>query len=239
MKNFLEKDLETIIWENFVRCEGKGLNIDQAFFQHGMRYRQLNLAPYGIADLIYVRYSASQKSWHILVVELKRGKIDLAAYQQAKRYQTALHVLLRKSREATGQESVPLVFSTILIGSEVETNGDFVYVYNYDFGCRAFTYSYGFDGIAFEEVGKEWRADGDISVPATIALSQHWAEHRIDAEAGYESYCQDQEADKWRDEQAVMQQYGDFSKALLITPEGVLCNEDWLSLPEREEDAAE
>jgi hypothetical protein len=94
MKNFLEKDLETIIWENFMRCAEKGLDVDQNFFQYGKGYRQLNLAPYGIADLIYIHYSPRQKSWHVLVMELKRAKIDMAAYQQAKRYQTAIHALL-------------------------------------------------------------------------------------------------------------------------------------------------
>lgn len=230
MKNFLEKDLETIIWENFVACADKGLKIDQAFFQHGKRYRQLNLAPYGIADLIYIHYSPPQRSWHVLVLELKRGKIDLAAYQQAKRYQTALHDLLRKSKEPGDQ--TPFVFMSVLIGDEVETNGDFTFVLNYDYNCAAFTYSYGFNGIEFQEVGKEWRHGGLISVPGTVALSADWAAHRAETTEGYHADLRRQgEANE-----AAQDKWGDYNKALLVTPEGVLFNEDLLALPERDED---
>lgn len=226
--NFLEKDLETIVWENYVACAEKGLAIDQNFFQHGKCYRQLNLAPYGIADLIYIHYSAGQGSWHIQIIELKRGKIDMAAYQQAKRYQTALHDLLRKSK--SGSDQTPLIFTTVLIGNEVETKGDFTFVLNYDFNCLAFTYSYGFHGIEFKEIGKEWRHEANISVPSTIAISADLTSHRAEITAGYEQHIQQMS-------EYENAKYGDYTSALLITSEGVLLNEDLLALPEAEDDA--
>jgi hypothetical protein len=144
-----------------------------------------------------------------------------------------------KSRTDAGQEPVPIHFTTVLVGSEVELNGDFVYVLNADYACKAFTYSYGFDGIAFEEIGKDWRHEGAISVPSTIALALDWANHREDCVSGVLALDAERaEAARIRNEENIAL-YGDYSKALLITPNGVLHNEDWLSLPEREEDAAE
>ncbi len=233
--NFLEKDLETIIWENYERCAEKGLDIDQNFHRFGKKYRQLNLAPYGIADLVFFHYSPAQKAYFVQVVELKKGRIDTAAYQQAKRYQTALLALIRKSKGPN--DKTPIYFTTILIGNEVEMSGDFLYVLNTDYSCLAYTYKYDFDGITFEQVGKEWRSTAEANTSANQALIIEFAEHRSACQDGYDL---NQELLAEGQEQQV-QLHGDWNQVLVITPDGVLVNEDLLAsdLYDALEDGAE
>ncbi len=227
---FLEKDLETIIWENYTRCAEKGLAIGQEFYQHGKAYRQLNLSPYGIADLVYIRHSAAENLYFVQVLELKKGKVDAAAYMQAKRYLTAICGVLDRLRK---QEELDykIVLSSVIIGDEVELSGDFIYTYNYDVSCQAFTYSYGFDGIEFKEVSKEWAMVGAPSSGPLQSLMPELLDHYDDITTDYKRYVAEQAGfDK-----AFSAQYGDPTQALLITPEGVLMNRQLLGMPIEEE----
>ena len=206
--NFLEKDLETIIWENYEACQERGLDIDQQFFVHGKRYRQLNLAPYGIADLVNIHYSPSQDLYLVQVIELKKGKIDTAAYMQAKRYQQAVFQILDRIRKR-GELSFKIGLSAVLIGNEVESSGDFVFMLNYDYDCTVFTYSYGFEGISFEKVSRTWAITNSHQSPVLIELERTLTYHHTDTYYGYQDY---------------IQALGDPSLPLLVTPEGVLLN---------------
>lgn len=233
--NFLEKDLETIIWENFERCAERGLDIAQGFYSEGTAYRQMNLAPYGIADLVYIRYLAHSNTYFVQVIELKKGKVDSAAYMQAKRYETAIASALKIANKRIGKNEATIYVGSVLIGNEVETSGDFVFVLNSDMGCLAFTYSYGFDGIHFEAVGKEWRMKDAEASSALNVLATEWMENRQELTAEFK-YEQEQ-ADESR--RVYLERYGDDSEALLITANGVMLNASLLALPEGGTDGAE
>lgn len=222
--NFLEKNLETIIWENYDACEQRGLAIDWSFFRGGLTFRQLQLPPYGIADLVNMRYDAVNKQYVVQVIELKRGKIDMLAYMQAKRYITALHVLLRRANRH--EERTPFVFATVLIGSEVDKSGDFVFAFNYDLHCKAFTYAYDFDGIRFTDIGKEWRLTNDTSSTGNADLVEQLKMQRAQDEVGYELYLADIERTSFEDKQT----HGDWTLPLVVTSDGVLLNTDLLDL---------
>lgn len=227
--NFLEKDLETIIWENYERCEERGLKINQQFYKHGKLYRQLNLAPYGIADLVCLRFFPRDKVFYAQVIELKKGKVDTTAYMQAKRYQTALANTLERLRDDMAS-AYTINIETIIIGNEVEMAGDFVFTLNGDFTCQAYTYSYQFEGIKFEPVGREWVTKGWKESLPLNQLEVELGQHMADAYKSYAAYVKSID----EQEQAHFAEFGDYSQALLITPEEVLLNTDLLALPEPE-----
>jgi hypothetical protein len=232
--NFLEKDLETIIWENYERCAEKGLDIGQAFYAYGKAYRQMNLAPYGIADLVYIRFAPRDNLYYVQVIELKRGKIDSAAYLQAKRYQTAVFGLLDRLRKREGLD-FKVALSSVLIGNEVELSGDFVFALNTDDSCAAYTYS--FDGIAFRNEGREWSMKGAVDSAALRAFDADLMAHRADAAQGWREYIENQN----REHMEGIEAHGDWSNPLVITADGVLFNEDLLEedLNRATEDGAE
>ncbi len=219
--NFLEKDLETIISENYMACLDRGLSINQKYYEKGIKYRQLNLAPYGIADLVNIRYSAEDDAFFAQVIELKKGKVDTAAYLQAKRYQTALLGVLEQINKLSPGPTSQVFISTVLIGNEVEKAGDFVFALNDDHSCTAFLYTYAFDGIHFTPLGKDWRMGAAADSQVLQSLSTELHRYRADVDA---SFCADIERQE-EESQDDLSSFGDFSKVLVLTPEGVHVNQ--------------
>lgn len=93
--DFLEKDLEDIIWNaaqtNVGREELKrrGLEI------HGKMYRQVNLGGYGRCDLLAISIDGKNVCVHIY--ELKKGELSTSTLAQVLKYKRAvLDVLLGK-----------------------------------------------------------------------------------------------------------------------------------------------
>ena len=140
--NFLEKNLEDIIWESPEQCYARGLRIPAG---NGIKLRQLNLAPYGIADLVYISIDKGP-AVRITVIECKKDVVDIATYGQACRYQTALSEYAHKYFR--NYDSVE--FERILIGKRVDKRQDFLHVLSADYDTSVYTYSYKHDGIYFE-----------------------------------------------------------------------------------------
>jgi hypothetical protein len=173
---FLEKNLEDIIYQHPAECYHRGLNI-LAPGQSVQLLRQVPLGPYGTADLVSVIvnlspvYAPWEESYKrcitVRVIECKLGEINAAAYLQAKRYITALKLML----EEYNDRHTEYVFETVLIGRNVDTDSDFIYQYMDDDGCTVYTYDYGFDGISFERETKNWRK-GDGTTDAMHSLAQ-------------------------------------------------------------------
>jgi hypothetical protein len=88
--NFLEKDLEQIIYETPVmELQDRGLDVS------GKPYRQLRIGNYGIADLVYVNKEyyingdLQKLQYPVLIInvlEIKKDKIGISSFLQAIKY---------------------------------------------------------------------------------------------------------------------------------------------------------
>lgn len=156
--NFLEKDLEQIIYEaDRKELENSGLPI------YGTLFKQLRIGNYGIADLVSVdkeyNYFEDRKIkvnpyLSITVYELKKDKIGIAAFLQAVKYVNGISSFLLQR----GFHNV--LFSIALVGSKIDTSGSFCSLPGLILGdeqypehqlsCLNFyTYSYGINGLKF------------------------------------------------------------------------------------------
>jgi len=158
--NFLEKELEEIIYEaSSDELQKRGLYLS------GKLYRQLRIGNYGIADLVEFKRPCAHEGQptHIMkglvnVIELKKENIGISAFLQALGYIQGIKRYLQK-RDVEGNYN----YSITLIGKSVDTNSTFVYLPNmlsintengiYDepeFGLYLYEYKYGLDGINFK-----------------------------------------------------------------------------------------
>lgn len=161
--NFLEKDLEQIIFET-----PNDILEEMGLYLEGKKYRQLSIGNYGRADIIYAsrctRLRASKEFpvrpfLHINVLEIKKDTISVSAFLQALRYCKGIkdYFLHRK-------KSFSCVFTITLIGRQIDFKSDLIYlsemvssdrIYTYDAiaDINFYSYDYGIDGISFKE---EW-----------------------------------------------------------------------------------
>lgn len=149
--NFLEKDLEEIIWESDeVKLFEKG------FYISGKKFRQLKIGNYGVADIVTFNRHYSDRS-HIIIsiYEFKRDSAGISAFFQAVRYMKGIDRYLKR-RDVNFSYS----FNIILCARKIETND---YIYLADFisrdcnkgglvGLYSFSYEYDIDGITFEQM---------------------------------------------------------------------------------------
>lgn len=187
---FLEKDLETIIYENKNRLGTKGLNLDFHPCTTTKLLRQVRLGCYGVADLVHLevfnrekdpnRTKAPQKKRVVLVtvIECKLNVIDINAYAQAKRYITAIKQYVKQHRLHNTQ----VLYRSILIGNEVCTKGDFAFVHSNDTTCDIYTYRYGFNGIEFTRDGKLWSKGDASDQPQLLSLTKPLFKHLFEYE---------------------------------------------------------
>lgn len=129
---FLEKDLETIIWEASDNdLEDAGLDF------YGKRFRQLRIGNYGIADLVTVKresiYSESEyikngkhkiiDSYLVITVyELKKDKIGVGAFLQAIGYVKGIQSYLNKRNFEN------FILRIKLVGSDIDNSGNFCFL---------------------------------------------------------------------------------------------------------------
>lgn len=144
--NFLEKNLETIIFETpNDRLTDRGLEID------GYKKQQVRIGGYGIADIIClsrdtdVHVDRVYQVVNIHIYELKKDKIDANTMMQAYRYLKGIKRYFEKRKVFKG---VIVNYIIHLIGKEI-CMGDFAYLLGVIPNMNAYTYSYDFDGITF------------------------------------------------------------------------------------------
>lgn len=170
---FLERDLESIIYTNYSKLVHRGLDIDQTFYEGGLKFRQMRLGVFGIADLVYINYSPIQDKWHVQVIECKRGPVNGETYLQAKRYARAVEDILLFSPET--RRSTRIATSVVLIGEKVDCKGQISHAISLDTSCTTFTYKYLFDGIAFRDCSIYWsieEADEEIVEKEAATVAQ-------------------------------------------------------------------
>lgn len=150
--NFLEKDLEQIIFEaDREELAKRGLKIK------GKLLRQLKIGNYGIADLVSVHRDAVNENGKITpkviitVYESKKEKINISAFLQAVSYAKGIKRYMIKHRSCDCRAEIRIV----LIGKRMDNNSSFSYIKdilpsNSRF-LRNYTYSYGVRGINFNE----------------------------------------------------------------------------------------
>lgn len=196
--NFLEKDLEDLLWRAPIKCCDAGLDcfIDHACGCQVQRFRQPQFGPYGIGDILEITHATRNYGrTTVRVIECKRGVIGLDAYAQAKRYLTAAKAALAEFEAASALNGISIEWKSVLIGSHVDAFGDFLHVLNHDAGCEAYSYELIGQGIRFSRAGQAYLKHGD-PLPSALAVvgkrvqmgaEQARAEvERIDAEMAIE-----------------------------------------------------
>lgn len=146
--DFKEKDLENIIYQNTLSEEGRKKLEERGLSINGKVFRQLNLAGYGRLDLmtVYKRYDCLE----ITIYELKEGKVNTNTLLQACRYLTAVKQIIESKTNRK------IYYRVVLLGREVELNGDFAFLYNFLSFATIVTYEYTIEGISFETIDKDF-----------------------------------------------------------------------------------
>ena len=122
---FLEKDLETIIYESGRDLlEAKGLPI------YGKLKRQFKIGNFGIADLVEFQrpfYDGPNRQYftpgRIIIYELKKEQIGISAFLQSINYYKGIYEYLKlKNKQHL------YIIDIVLIGKEVDISGSFCYL---------------------------------------------------------------------------------------------------------------
>jgi len=157
--NFLEKDLEQIIYD-----ADKELLADKGLIIDGKLKRQFRIGNYGIADLIefkkpyYCLYFKKYVKGEISIYELKKEQIGISAFLQALGYLKGIRTFL-KLRNLENHFN----YSITLIGKEIDQNSNYIYLSDFlntdtdisdinqnpKFSLFNYTYQYDIDGIKF------------------------------------------------------------------------------------------
>ena len=152
--DFIEKDLEEIIWETQKTDEGRKLLAERGLDIRGKMFRQFNLGEYGTCDLLTIEFY--DKYPHISVYELKRDLIDVNAVMQVCRYVTAIRRYI-KYKYDSGCD-----VTSYLIGKTIQTNNDFVFLCNELNNIEILLYSIDINGLKFvPSVSGGWQMVGE------------------------------------------------------------------------------
>lgn len=163
--NFLEKDLEDIIYENLesnpLSLQERGLD---TINETGVRWikRQLHIGNYGITDIVTFTSGKNPINgniqYFINVFELKKDIIDSKTFLQAAKYSSGIEDYLDEYRNLSDSD-FPIYFNIILIGSKINLD-DIIYAARWmnlnfdDFagGLYLYTYEYRLDGMYFKSI---------------------------------------------------------------------------------------
>lgn len=149
--DFLEKDLEDIIYTAYNQEMGMYYLADRGIDLRGTMFRQLNLGAYGKADLVTMDFDYPEHdTFHVNVIELKKDFVDTKTLSQACRYVTALKRYFESNEKFF---DFNIEFKVTLIGRSISTNDDFLFLYNECSSfCEVYLYSYKIDGIYFKYI---------------------------------------------------------------------------------------
>lgn len=155
---FLEKDLEEIIWES-----DNDLLIEKGLYIQGKKYRQLRIGNYGISDIITVQrtydWCVSNRKpipyLEITVFELKKDKVGIGAFLQSLKYCKGIQTYLKQKKP-----KIEFKLNIVLASKNVDLSGEFIYLtdlfepYNEHFGFLSsidfYSFKYDINGIVFK-----------------------------------------------------------------------------------------
>lgn len=142
--NFLEKDLEDIIFETDNNIlKNRGLSI------RGYKFRQVNMGLYGVADIININKSYFDTNGletlpflKINIIELKKDAVDINTFFQSIKYARYLQLYFEK-------RDIDIRIEFTLIGKYIDTKNEFCYLSSVFDNVKFYTYKYQHDGIYF------------------------------------------------------------------------------------------
>lgn len=154
---FLEKDLEQIIWEaDNELLQEKGLSIN------GIKKRQLRIGNYGVADIVtfnkMYEYDYDNNIYlpylDITIFELKKDKVGIGAFLQSLKYCKGICTYFKLYRK-----NIKIKLNITLASKEVDISGDFIYltdlIYSDSFGyinnIDFYSFKYNINGIQFKK----------------------------------------------------------------------------------------
>lgn len=146
--DFLEKDLEDIIWDASQTDDGRQLLFERGLRINGKLYRQVSLGQYGRLDLASVEIYCDRID--INVFELKKDLIDISTMLQAAKYATAIE----RYYDRILNINRTLNISITLIGREMDLSNNFPFLYNLSPTFSIYLYSYKLDGLHFNYQSK-------------------------------------------------------------------------------------
>lgn len=151
---FLEKDLENIIWES----DNEKLK-QKGFLINGKKLRQLRIGNYGIADLITFEkrhefYTGSSSYLNITVYELKKEKAGISAFLQAIRYCKGISSYLDDKKP-----NLLYKLNIVICAKQIDILSDYIFltdlINNEDFSVLNcvlnYSFTYDIDGIKFKK----------------------------------------------------------------------------------------
>ena len=158
---FLEKDLEQLIWE----ADKEKLN-ERGLYIPGKLKRQLRIGNYGVADLVSFEREIYYESGidtifkypflRITVYELKKEKIGISAFLQAINYCKGIKTYIEKNKP-----NMSYSLNVVLVGKSIDNSGSFIYLedlINQDSykptnalnSVNFYTYKYSLEGLKFK-----------------------------------------------------------------------------------------
>jgi hypothetical protein len=165
MNTTLEKFVEAELFNEPVRAYFNGFYAftGDSYDRKLQRFRQVQLEPYGIADIVTIYHAGPEaRDVIIQVIECKRDMVNLATYAQAKRYLAALKKALAGFVAETEALGLPVKWECVLVGHRLDMNSDFVFVLNDDPACSVYTYSQQGEEMLFSRAGKNWGYHSDL-----------------------------------------------------------------------------
>jgi len=146
--DFIEKDLGDIIWETQQTNEGRKLLSEKGLEISGKTFRHLYLGEYGTCNLLTLKFI--DKYPIITIYELKQKLIDVNTLMQACVY------LKGVKQWVDYHYNYDCDVDLILIGKEIQINGDLLYLYNELSFVKILTYEIDINGFKFKEASKGW-----------------------------------------------------------------------------------
>jgi hypothetical protein len=167
--NFLEKDLEQIIYE-----ADKELLAEKGLRVNGKLLRQVRIGNYGIADLVSIErpYYHTHFEFHckgtITIYELKKENISVSAFLQAVGYVKGIMRWMEqhpKNIEIISTSNYDI--NIVLIGKSIDKKSEFLYLADllntdnlgdnslldsFNLSLEMFIYDYDFNGINFTKI---------------------------------------------------------------------------------------
>ena len=164
---FLEKDLEEIIFNSFNEDKGKLLR-EKGLDIEGKIFRKFRIGNYGICDLLTVekdyecihRYKYLDKEGKPIykkfffpvlkftIYELKKDKIGISAMLQSLKYIRGIQRYLKLNNPYLYEQSK---FEIVLIGKTLDASGSFYFMPELFNNIKMYTYKYEMDGLRFKE----------------------------------------------------------------------------------------